>query len=239
MATNRKHLKSGSTCPPLKENLLRLYNMRFGPFGRRVKLVLTAKNIPYEEILVNLTDIPEWYLKKNPSGEVPILEWIDPTSNLIRSIPESMIICNYIDDFYPEHHAHSADPYVKAKQQILIDHFGNCVPFFHQVFGQKSQESFDKLYEALVVYEEALDSQFFGGSKPGMLDFMIWPWFELLSALLGPDFNLNSTGKLPKLVVWFKNMLANDTVIKTKGSPEILLKYVKTVAEGKPNYDVE
>ncbi|CAF4965055.1 unnamed protein product, partial [Rotaria socialis] len=36
-----------------------------------------------------------------------------------------MIICNYIDDFYPEHHVHSADPYVKAKQQILIDHFGN------------------------------------------------------------------------------------------------------------------
>lgn len=36
----------GSTCPPLKENQLRLYNMRFGPFGRRTKLVLTAKNIP-------------------------------------------------------------------------------------------------------------------------------------------------------------------------------------------------
>jgi len=46
MTTTPKHLKSGSEYPPLKENQLRLYSMRFCPFVRRSKLVLAAKNIP-------------------------------------------------------------------------------------------------------------------------------------------------------------------------------------------------
>ncbi len=46
MTTALKHLKSGSQYPPLKENQLRLYSMRFCPFARRSRLVLAAKNIP-------------------------------------------------------------------------------------------------------------------------------------------------------------------------------------------------
>jgi len=46
MTTAPKHLKSGSECPPLKENQLRLYGMRFCPYVQRAKLVLAAKNIP-------------------------------------------------------------------------------------------------------------------------------------------------------------------------------------------------
>ncbi len=46
MTTALKHLKAGSECPPLKENELRLYSMRFCPYVRRSKLVLAAKNIP-------------------------------------------------------------------------------------------------------------------------------------------------------------------------------------------------
>ncbi len=38
--------KIGSECPPLKENQLRLYGMRFCPYVQRAKLVLAAKNIP-------------------------------------------------------------------------------------------------------------------------------------------------------------------------------------------------
>ncbi|CAF3968076.1 unnamed protein product [Rotaria magnacalcarata] len=125
MTTGQKHLKSDSVCPPLEENQLRLYSMRFCPFVRRAKLVLAAKNIPYEEVLINLNDEPEWYKKKNPSEEVPLLEWIDSNSKETRSIPQSLIICNYLDDLHPEHLLHPTDPYAKAKQQILTDNFGN------------------------------------------------------------------------------------------------------------------
>jgi glutaredoxin len=43
----------GSECPPLKENQLRLYNMRFCPYAQRAKLVLAAKNIPLVHCIFN------------------------------------------------------------------------------------------------------------------------------------------------------------------------------------------
>ncbi|CAF4997676.1 unnamed protein product, partial [Rotaria socialis] len=54
--------------------------MRFCPYVQRAKLVLAAKNIPYEEINVNLVEKPEWYLEKNAPGQVPSLEWIESAS---------------------------------------------------------------------------------------------------------------------------------------------------------------
>ncbi|CAF2524422.1 unnamed protein product [Rotaria sp. Silwood2] len=230
---------SSSECPPLKENQLRLYSMRFCPFVRRVKLVLAAKNIPYEEVFINLSDEPEWYLKKNPVGEVPLLEWIDHDSKEIRSIPESLIISNYLDDLYSEHRLHPIDPYLKAKQQILTEGFGDVRSAFYKVFGNSEQNNFEDLNQSLTVYEEALHDKYFGGSKPAMIDYMLWPWFELFPTLKEIGFVLNADGKLPKLGNWFKEMQANDVVRKTKVPDEIIQKFVHTVGEGKPDYDIE
>jgi glutathione S-transferase len=76
-------------------------------------------------VLINLGDYPEWYLKKNPVGEVPLLEWIDPASKETRLVPESLIVSDYLDALYPEHRLHPVDPYLKAKQQVLVGRFGN------------------------------------------------------------------------------------------------------------------
>jgi len=79
----------------------------------------------YEEVFINLSDEPDWYLKKNPVGEVPLLEWIDRDSKQTRSVPESLIVSDYLDNLYPEHRLHPSDPYLKAKQQVLVGRFGN------------------------------------------------------------------------------------------------------------------
>lgn len=74
---------------------------------------------------VNLFDLPDWYLQKNEKGETPTLEWIDPTTKETRRLFESLIISDYIDEAYPEHRLHSIDPYIKAKQRILVERFVN------------------------------------------------------------------------------------------------------------------
>ena len=79
----------------------------------------------YEEVLINLSDEPDWYLKKNPVGEVPLLEWLDKDSKQVRSIPESLIVCDYLDELYPTTRLHSTDPFVRARQQVLVGRFGN------------------------------------------------------------------------------------------------------------------
>jgi len=64
-------------------------------------------------------------LKKNPAGEVPLLEWIDRDSKETRLIPESLVVSDYLDNLYPENRLQPADPYLKAKQQVLVGRFGN------------------------------------------------------------------------------------------------------------------
>ena len=93
--------------------------------------------------------------------------------------------------------------------------------------------------ESLAVYEEELHDTFFGGSKPGMVDYMIWPWFEALLRLSEAGFLLNADGKLPKLAAWVKSMQADEAVQKTKVPDAIVNKFMETMKQGKANYDIE
>jgi glutathione S-transferase len=52
--------------------------------------------------------------------------------------------------------------------------------------------AFDTMLENLDLFETELKSRgskFFGGEKPAMVDYMIWPWFERfeLFGILGGD----------------------------------------------------
>ena len=55
---------------------------------QRARLVLAAKGIEYERVNINLKDKPEWFLKLNPHGTVPVIEHPDG-----RVIHESAICC--------------------------------------------------------------------------------------------------------------------------------------------------
>jgi len=79
----------------------------------------------YEEVFINLSDEPDWYLKKNPVGEVPLLEWIDRDTKETRSIPESLVVSDYLDNLNSKNQLHPTDPYLKAKQQVLVGRFGS------------------------------------------------------------------------------------------------------------------
>jgi glutathione S-transferase len=239
MSNAGKHLKTGSECPPLKENQLRLYSMRFCPFVRRAKLVLAAKNIPYEEVFINLADPPEWFLKKNPPGEVPVLEWIDSKTKEVRLIPESLVVSDYLDELYPQNRLQPADPYAKAKQQVLVGRFGSVQSAFYEVLGDDSKTGIENLNKSLAVYEGLLDDTFFGGSKPAMVDYMLWPWFSALHTLSEAGFVLNADGKLPKLAAWVKAMKADEAVRQTAIPEELIQKFRATIKQGKIDYDVE
>ncbi|CAF3755969.1 unnamed protein product [Rotaria sp. Silwood1] len=239
MTSVPKHLKSGSTCPPLKENQLRLYGMRFCPFVQRAKLVLAAKNIPYEEININLVEKPEWYLEKNSPGQVPSLEWIDNDTKEVRFIPESLVVSDYLDEIKSDNRLQPNDSYAKAKQRILVERFNNVTTPFYKVLRSGGKEGSEDLNEGLSIYENALKDTFFGGSKPAMVDYMLWPWFERLPLLNDVGYQFNNDGKLPKLAAWIKAMEADKNVQQVKVPLEITRKYMNAYIQGKPEYDFE
>ena len=79
---------------------MKLYQTNLSPFPTRVRLLLYAKNIAME--IVEPSGIHDAqpkgsYLDINPLGRVPALQLDDG-----RVLPESEVICEYLEDTFPE-----------------------------------------------------------------------------------------------------------------------------------------
>ncbi len=74
----------------------RLYHVPLSPFCRKVRLVLAEKRIEVELVEERYWEMQPDFMRRNPAGKVPVLK-LDG-----RTLTESMAICEYVDDLYPE-----------------------------------------------------------------------------------------------------------------------------------------
>ena len=79
---------------------MKLYDYQGAPNPRRVKIFAAEKGIEHELINCDMAKrehkTPD-FLKKNPSGKIPVLELEDG-----RCISESVAICRYLENIQPE-----------------------------------------------------------------------------------------------------------------------------------------
>jgi glutathione S-transferase len=98
--------------------MLKLYQADWSPFPTRVRLVLYAKNIPFEPVYPPGFDQPrearDAYRRINPMGRIPALLLEDG-----RVLPESEVICEYLEDVYPEPRLRPADPFERAQMRLI------------------------------------------------------------------------------------------------------------------------
>merc|ERR1711973_924762 len=106
------------------------------------------------------------------------------------------------------------------------------------------------IYESLITADyldeaygtsDSLNSQVYGGDKPGMLDFMIWPWMERLPAfpIITKGLISNPCEKFPKLTEWWADMEKDEAVQESFLAPEIHAKFVHGYFMGSPDYDMD
>lgn len=53
--------------------------------------------------------------------------------------------------------------------------------------GKEKEETLGQAFTALNLFDQELRTRrtdFFGGSQPGLLDYIIWPWYERLDAFV-------------------------------------------------------
>ena len=97
---------------------MKLYQTYASPFPTRVRLLLYAKGIAVEIIEPpGFHSSPEAkgdYLKVNPVGRVPTLVLDDG-----RALPESEVICEYLEDAFPEPSLRPADPWGRAQVRLI------------------------------------------------------------------------------------------------------------------------
>jgi glutathione S-transferase len=97
---------------------VKLYQTYASPFPTRVRLLIYAKGLD-----VQLIEPPGFhastqskgdYLRLNPIGRVPTLVLDDG-----RALPESEVICEYLEDAYPEPSLRPADSWDRARMRLL------------------------------------------------------------------------------------------------------------------------
>uniref|UniRef100_A0A023EL34 Putative glutathione s-transferase n=1 Tax=Aedes albopictus TaxID=7160 RepID=A0A023EL34_AEDAL len=245
--SNGKHLAKGSTPPVLgNDGKLRLYSMRFCPYAQRVHLILDAKNIAYHTIYINLSEKPEWYFDKNPLGKVPALE-VPGKENI--TLYESLVVADYIEEAFPDKQRklYPSDPFKKAQDRILIERFNGAVisPYYRILFSSDGipPGAITEFGTGLDIFETELKNRgtsYYGGDKPGMLDYMIWPWCErvdLLKFALGDKYELDKQ-RFGKLLQWRDLMEKDDAVQKSFLSTENHTKFLQSRKSGENNYDI-
>jgi glutathione S-transferase len=96
---------------------MKLHQTFLSPFPTRVRLLLYAKglDIPFVEPSgIHDGSAKGDYLKLNPLGRVPTLELDDG-----RTLPESEVICEYLEDAYPTPTLRPADPWERALVRLI------------------------------------------------------------------------------------------------------------------------
>ena len=97
--------------------MITLYDAARCPYCARVRILLAEKGIPYEPVLIDLSNRPGWLYEKNPAGRVPVLE--EDTFVL----PESVVIMEYLEERYPEPALLPADPAQRAIERLRVFRF--------------------------------------------------------------------------------------------------------------------
>jgi glutathione S-transferase/RNA polymerase-associated protein len=96
--------------------MLTLYDDVFSPYARKVRIALYEKGIPFERVRAltgdcNRTD----FLHVNPRAEVPAL--VEDGFMLY----DSTIICEYLEDRYPEPPIYPREPRMRSRCRLIED----------------------------------------------------------------------------------------------------------------------
>ncbi|XP_060567773.1 pyrimidodiazepine synthase-like isoform X1 [Ruditapes philippinarum] len=236
--SSERALGSGSKYPPKVPGVLRLYGMRFCPYVKRTRLVLEHKNIPYETVNINLIDKPDWYLQKiNCLGLVPSIETDDDV------IFDSVIVNEYIDSVYPGEKLIPNDGRRAAKDKMLLEIWSKVVTQYYKLFypSGETNEVVPNMLSALDRIENELarrDTKFFGGDKPMMIDFNMWPHMERIVHfdVLVPGFTLDAS-RFKRLTSWIDEMNRVPAVKKTKLNLDSFKMFMVTIKNGKMDCD--
>jgi len=95
--------------------MLKLCGFHLSNYHNKVRIALLEKGVPFEEDATCSPSQKDEWLARSPLGKVPILELEGG-----RRIAESEVICEYLEEAYPQKPLLPKDPYERAKVRELV-----------------------------------------------------------------------------------------------------------------------
>jgi glutathione S-transferase len=214
-----------------------LYDDVFSPYARKVRIALYEKGLDFERIRAlqgdcNRTD----FVHVNPRAEVPALVDGD------LALYDSTVICEYLEDRYPEPRIYPRDPRLRAECRLLEDLAdtqldaaayavtvveygrGESHPEMHEVAGRDLQRLYDEL-------EARLGERPFFCREFSVADIAIAPHL-MATTFLG--FPLDPA-RHAALLGWMDRVQARPSV--ARDNADVMETLQRLQAEGRPGFD--
>src|SRR5882672_6660288 len=218
--------------------MLKLYNFDRSPFGWKVRIVMAEKKVPYTSVEPppNKDQDPA-FGRLNPFRLTPVLELENG-----KTLYESSIINEYLEEAYPEPAMLPRDPYERARIRMLEDttdqYFGAAVRAFtmsqfeytppylirkkaDQVDHKGLEEARVKVHQNLSRLEQELQGRtWFGGPIFSLADVALAPVLTGRLKMLGvlPD------PKYPGLKAWSERVMARPSYKATIPKADLTIK---------------
>ena len=196
---------------------MKLYQADLSPFAARCRIQIYAKNLPVE-----MVDPPGGlgsaeYKAINPIGKIPTLE-VDG-----KTIPESQIICEYLEECFPEPSLMPQDPLQRARVRLIarvVDLY--FYPLQNSLMSQLNpatadpdvaKKSVEELDTRLDQLENLLDdSNYAIGDRLTLADCALFPPIYALNRLLPRVGGKRPVEGRPRLSVWWENIKKHEAV---------------------------
>lgn len=126
-----------------------VYGGPLSPFVRKVLVCLVEKGIEFEIEPVSPFDPPDWYAEISPMGKIPVLR--DTSVGPDATLPDSSIICAYLENGHPEPALYPSDPFERARASWYEEYADTALsevigrPFFYalvvrRLLGQEADQ---------------------------------------------------------------------------------------------------
>ncbi|KAK9911472.1 hypothetical protein M0R45_035380 [Rubus argutus] len=198
---------------------VKLFRTWSSPFALRIVWALKFKDVPYDTIFEDLANKSPSLLQYNPvHKKVPVLVHNG------KSVSESFVILEYIEETWKHNPFLSEDPYDRATARFWAK-FGDekVLPSILEAFmseGKEQEEGIVKAKENLKYLEEELKGKkFFGGERIGFADIALG-WLADYEGVFQEvtSIKLIAEDEFPLLSEW-KRTFADAPIIKENWPP--------------------
>ncbi|XP_071723068.1 probable glutathione S-transferase [Rutidosis leptorrhynchoides] len=193
---------------------VKMFGFWASPFSNRVELALNLKGIQYEFIEENLQNKSRSFLKYNPiTKKIPVIVHNE------KSIIESLVILEYIEETWKDNPLLPQDPHERALARFWANFIDDkIIKSAHRIATSSSKEREDAIEENVenlkLLEKELAGKDFFGGNSIGYIDIaasVIAIWFGVGQEVSGLHWFTQE--EHPNLWKW-KTKFEQDEVVK-------------------------
>lgn len=194
---------------------MKMYGADLSPFASRVRMQAYAKGIALEQVDPPGGMSSDEYKRINPTGKIPALQ-VDGAL-----IPESEVICEYLEERFPTPALLPADALERSRSRLISRSADLYLlaPLFDLIpqMNPKTRDQgvvdakLDEVRNGLNVIERHLgDSGYAVGDTLSLADCALVPAFFFLTRLIPGSFGLDLLEGRSRASGWWERVQAND-----------------------------